>query len=353
MSRLSDDHIRHLRELVGQPDLADTRFELIRKIAVGGMGTVYLAQDRELGRSVALKVLSVPDTTGALTARMVREAKTVAQLEHPGIVPVHTVGRLPDGRVYYSMKFVEGETLEEHRRKRDNLSGLLRIFQKVCEAVEFAHSRGVLHRDLKPSNIMVGPFGEVLVMDWGIATRLRESTGSAPDALADPGARPGSGENLPDTAHGTVLGTPAYMSPEQAQGRINDLDCRTDVYGLGGILYFLLTGKEPYSGDSVDAILARVTAGDLRKPREISRSIPKQLEAICLKAMATDPSRRYESATCLAGDVTLYLDGQPVSAYSESIVEKSARWLSRNQFIVFVILTYIIVRLAVLFWRGI
>jgi len=352
VNRLSDERIRHLRDLVGQPDLAGTKFELIRKIAVGGMGTVYLAQDLELNRSVALKVLSVPDPSGALTARMVREAKTVAQLEHPGIVPVHTVGRLPDDRVYYSMKFVEGETLEEHRRIQDSLSRLLRIFQKVCEAVEFAHSRGVLHRDLKPSNIMVGPFGEVLVMDWGIATRWRERSGSA-TSDTDPGALPASGETLPDTAHGTVLGTPAYMSPEQAQGRIDNLDCRTDVYGLGAILYYLLTGNEPYSGVSVDEILSRVTSGDLRRPRDIVRSIPKRLEAICLKAMELEPKRRYESAANLANDVTLYLDGQPVGAYAESIAEKSARWFSRNQLIVFVILTYIIVRLVVLFWRGI
>ncbi|MBI5868839.1 MAG: serine/threonine protein kinase [candidate division Zixibacteria bacterium] len=353
MNRLSDDHIRHLRELIGEPDLAGTQFELIREIAVGGMGTVYLVRDRELERPVALKVLSVPDGLGALTARIIREAKTVAQLEHPGIVPVHAVGRLPDGRVYYAMKFVEGKTLDEFRRTQDSLSVLLRIFEKICETVQFAHSRGVLHRDLKPSNIMVGPFGEVLVMDWGIATRVTESAQS-PVREADVRKVPSdSGEKLVHTAHGTVLGTPAYMSPEQAQGRIDDLDCRTDVYGLGAILYFLLTGKEPYSDASVDAILARVAAGELRRPRDLSHAVPKRLEATCLKAMARDPERRYDSAAGLASDVTLYLDGQPVSAYRESVVEKSARWLGRNQFVVFVILAYIIVRLIILFWRGV
>lgn len=353
VNRLSDDHIRHLRELVGEPDLAGTQFELIRKIAVGGMGTVYLVRDRELDRPVALKVLSVPDAPGELTARVVREAKTVAQLEHPGIVPVHAVGQLADGRVFYAMKFVEGKTLEEFRRMQNSLSILLRIFEKICETVQFAHSRSVLHRDLKPSNIMVGSFGEVLVMDWGIATRVFGNTGLQADDTEDFVVPHETGEKCPSTARGTLLGTPAYMSPEQAQRRIADLDCRTDVYGLGAILYFLLTGDEPYSGASVDSVLAQVTAGNPRKPRELSPTVPKRLEAICLMAMARNPQHRYESAANLANDVTLYLDGQPVSAYRESIIEKSARWLGRNQFIVLVILTYIIVRLIILFWRGV
>jgi len=345
MTPLSDDRLRHLRGLLDQPDLSGTKFELLEKIAVGGMGTVFLARDRELDRQVALKVLTVPDTTGAMTARMIREAKIVAQLEHPGIVPVHDVGKLPDARIYYTMKFVEGETLEKFRTKNPSLPGLLRIFQKVCEAVEFAHSRGVLHRDLKPSNIMVGPFGEVLVMDWGIATRRRGE--------ADPSAHPNPSSPPADTAHGTVLGTPSYMSPEQARGEIDNLTDQTDIYGLGAILYFLLTGAAPHSGDTVDAILSNVIAGQFRRPREITKLIPKRLEAICLMAMAAGPAQRYTSADTLARDITLYLDGQPVVAYPENIAEKSARWLSRNQFIVFVILAYIIVRLIVLFWTGI
>lgn len=348
MTPLSDDRLRHLRNLLDQPDLSGTKFELIEKIAAGGMGTVFRARDRELDRHVALKVLTIPDASGAFTARMIREAKIVAQLEHPGIVPVHDVGRLPDNRVYYTMKFVEGETLEEYRSKNPPLSSLLRIFQRVCDAVEFAHSRGVLHRDLKPSNIMVGAFGEVLVMDWGIAVRRTEDAGREPDSRSSAQAAV-----IPDTAHGTILGTPAYMSPEQANGEIGSLTERTDIYGLGAILYFLLTGVAPYSGETMDAILGQVTAGRMSKPRAVVKSIPRRLEAICLKAMSTDPTLRYPSADAFSADVTLYLDGQPVSAYPENIAEKSARWLTRNQFIVFVILAYIILRLIFLFWSGI
>jgi serine/threonine protein kinase len=249
------------------------------------------------------------------------------------------------------MKFVEGETLEVHRLKDPEIPNLLRIFQKVCEAVEFAHSRGVLHRDLKPSNIMAGPFGEVLVMDWGIASRVKGDTSNeAKDlSVSDIDAE----SSIPDTAHGTVLGTPSYMSPEQARGDVTLLDNRTDVYGLGAILYFLLTGFPPHPGDSVDTILNRIVAGDLKRPREIAQGMPKRLEAICLKAMHREPILRYASARELASDVTRYLDNLPVDAYPENLFEKSSRWISRNQFIVFVVLAYIIVRLIVLFWTGI
>jgi serine/threonine protein kinase len=349
VNELSNDRLRHLRDLIDRPDLTGTKFELVKKIAVGGMGTVFLVRDNDLSRNIALKVLSAPDPGGTLAARMTREAKIVAQLEHPGIVPIHDVGRLADDRVFYTMKFVEGETLEEHRRRHASpISDQLRIFQKVCEAVEFAHARGVLHRDLKPANIMVGAFGEVLVMDWGIATRLQvKSAGEIADA-ADSRAD----LNGATTAHGTILGTPAYMSPEQAQGHSDAIDQRTDIYGLGGILYFLLTEQQPFSGDSAETILRDVIAGRLRHPREIENSIPRRLEAICLKAMATDPGGRYHSARALAADVAQFLDGEPVGAYRENILERVGRWLTRNRFIVFIIVAYILVRVIIFFWRG-
>ena len=168
MRFLSDDAVNRLRRVVDLPDLSGTKFDVIERIASGGMATVYLVEDRELERRVALKVLSVPDESGALAHRMKQEALVVARLEHPSIVPIHEVGRLDDGRVYYVMKYVEGVTLEEHVLRQPNLPERLRIFHRICEGVAFAHVHDVIHRDLKPSNVMVGAFGEVLIMDWGI-----------------------------------------------------------------------------------------------------------------------------------------------------------------------------------------
>jgi len=364
MSALSDDHLENLRDLLDYPDLTGTRYEIRRKLAVGGMGSVYLAHDRALDRNVALKVLTIPDSSGERAARMMREAHVVARLEHPGIVPIHDVGRLSDGRVFYTMKYVEGATLEQYRSPETPLPDLLRLLQRVCEAVEFAHAQGVIHRDLKPANIMVGPFGEVLVMDWGIAlaaTPTRDPATTTPDSPterpADAGHPPpewGSGEPevpLPDTAAGTILGTPAYMSPEQARGEA--VDHRCDIHGLGALLYFLLTGHAPFEVFDGQASPDRMRRGEVTPPQIHDRSIPRRLEAICLKALASSPDDRYQSARQLAEDIVAYLDGLPVSAYRETPWEVSLRWLSRNRFIVFIVVAYTVVRFLLLLWRGI
>src|SRR5437899_9138834 len=174
MKFLSNNALERLREGAEAPDLASTRYRLLERIARGGMGVVYAAQDENLQRRVALKVLDVPGTDGDLANRLVREARVLARLDHPGIVPVHDVGTLADGRVFYTMKFVEGHRLDKHIESVASTPDRLRIFLRICDAVAFANARGVLHRDLKPANIMVGPFGEVLVMDWGLAKILRE-----------------------------------------------------------------------------------------------------------------------------------------------------------------------------------
>src|SRR5215813_7864252 len=180
MKFLSDRALSRLRDGAELPDLAGTRYRLLGRIARGGMGVVYAAEDETLERRVALKVLEVPGSEGELANRLVREARVLALLEHPGIVPVHDVGTLADGRVFYTMKFVEGQRLDQHIARVDSIPDPLRLFLRICDAVGFAHARGVLHRDLKPSNIMVGPFGEVLVMDWGLAKILSESTAATP-----------------------------------------------------------------------------------------------------------------------------------------------------------------------------
>ena len=172
MKWLSDTSIDHLRVLASQPDLTATKYTIVKELARGGMGTVYLAEDRELSRQVAIKVLNVPLVDDDSRQRMLREAQVIARLEHPGIVPVHDVGTLDDGRIYYAMKYVRGRRLDEYVAQAESINDRLRKFQPVCDAVAFAHSHGVVHRDLKPQNIMIGSFGEVLVLDWGIAKVL-------------------------------------------------------------------------------------------------------------------------------------------------------------------------------------
>ncbi len=366
MRWLSDNAVDRLREEADLPDLGGSKYLVLHKLGSGGMGTVYLAQDVDLGRKVAVKVMNVADSTGALATRMMREARIVALLEHPSIVPIHDVGALDDGRVFYAMKLVQGARLDQSAGGAASLYDMLRIFQKVCEAVAFAHARGVIHRDLKPENIMVGPFGEVLVMDWGVAKvlsagRTEEATSISEDSRAELRALEDADliETLPlaagspgETSGGTVIGTPAYMAPEQARGENELLDERSDIYALGAILYFLLTGSPPY--ESGGATHAGEEAGDRRptRPRQIDQKIPRAIEAICLIAMSAGREDRYASAEGLAGDVVSFLDGNPVSAYRENVFEKAGRWLNKNRFIVLLIVAYLIMRLIVFFSVG-
>ena len=314
---LSDGALRRLREAVDAPDLSGSRYRLIDRIGRGGMGSVYLAEDTALSRRVALKVLDFDDPAGELAERLGREARILAQLEHPGIVPVHDVGRLPDGRVFYAMRYVEGRPRARHAAEQPELGARLRLFQRICEAVAFANDRGVLHRDLKPENVMVGPFGEVLVMDWGIAKLLGERDRSDAQPAEHP-ATPGSG-----TRHGAVLGTPGFMAPEQARGAVASLDPRADVYSLGAMLQFLL-------------------------PRDAARP----LRAICAKAMAFEPARRYPGALELAEDVARYLDGRRVSAHREGLWGRLRRLYARHKVAFWLVVAYLVVRGAILASLG-
>jgi serine/threonine protein kinase len=327
---LSDAVLDHLRKLGEGPNLSGTRYELVEKIGQGGMGTVYLARDRQLDRPVALKVLNGLPADAETEARLAREARIIARLEHPGIVPVHDSGVLADGRFYYAMKLVRGKRLDEQVDRSTPLLERLALFQKICDAVAFAHAHGVLHRDLKPQNIMVGPFGEVLVMDWGVAKEVKHAP-QTPGQAAVNGALERSG----NTAHGTVLGTPGYMAPEQARGETS-MDERIDVYSLGAILYVLLTGRPP---DAEPGLL---------RPRHVDRSIPRPLEAICLKALAEDRSLRYADVVELAGDVTNFLAGRRVQAYPESPLDAARRIGAKYRTAIALVLAYVIVRILLL-----
>ena len=348
MNWLSDEAIARLQTASALPDLAGTRYRFIKRVGGGGMGTVYLAEDSVLRRRVALKILDLPELRADLSARLLREAQILGRLEHPGIVPVHDAGILADGRVFYAMKFVEGERLDIRAKRIEALPDRLRIFQRICEAVAFAHARRILHRDLKPENIMVGPFGEVLVMDWGVAKILREDPQPREDRAEIPmessQTTPTETKSL-KTAHGTVLGTAGYMAPEQAQGEIDGLDERADIYSLGAILRFLLSGKQPTTGGERLNRLNNESA-----PLAATGSTPKAVEAISRKAMAEDRANRYASVSDLASDIARYLDGSPVSAYPENLFQKAGRWATRYRVAIVLVLAYLIVRALLLLW---
>jgi serine/threonine protein kinase len=348
---VSDKSLDHLLSLTNEPDFTATKYRLVEEISRGGMGTVYRAKDTELDREIAIKVLSEPETNADLAKRMVREAQIIARLEHPGIVPVHDVGLLADNRVYYAMKLVRGSRLDEYAALNDSLKDRLRKFQAACDAVAFAHAHGVIHRDLKPANIMVGSFGEVLVLDWGVAKIV--SSRSSPPGLDNAETLPLPGRHaaqstdqqkkaplVEDTAHGTVIGTPLYMAPEQARGEIAQLDERADVYSLGALLYFLLTNNNPRVFDN-----SSKSPLTMSRPRELNKRISKPAEAVCLKAMAQARDDRYSTARELAAEVANLIDDEPVTAYQENAVELAGRWLGKNRFLVFLVLAYLLMRI--------
>jgi serine/threonine protein kinase len=329
MSPLSDDALARLRYAASAPDLSGTRYLLLDEIGRGGLCTVFLAEEPGLGRRVALKVLDVPDPSGELALRLTREAKVLARLEHPGIAPVHDVGRLPDGRVFYAMKYVEGPRLDAFAASKATVSERLRVYLRILEAVAFAHDRGILHRDLKPENIMVGPFGEVLVMDWGLAKAMEAGadTGTVPPG----GTVPGEG-TVPEagtvpsgklTSHGAVLGTPGYMAPEQARGEVAGLDERADVYALGALLAFLLGGEAP-----------------------------RPLLAVSAKAMAADKQDRYPSAAAVSAEIARFLEGRRVEAHPENPLQMAARIYTRHRVAFWLIGAYLVVRGTILFFSA-
>jgi eukaryotic-like serine/threonine-protein kinase len=330
---------------VGTATADGERFRVLRPHARGGLGAVFVALDTELNREVALKqILDKRADDSTSRRRFLLEAEITGGLEHPGIVPVYGLGHHGDGRPYYAMRFIRGDTLKEaidccHAdvamktdagRRSLELQKLLRRFIDVCDAIGYAHSRGVIHRDIKPANIVLGKHGETLVVDWGLAKPMgRAGPGSqqGDERMLVPPSAGTSAETLP----GETMGTPAYMSPEQAAGNLDALGPRSDVYSLGATLYHLLTGKLPLEGDDLGALLRAVQKGDFPRPRRVEPSIDRALEAVCLKAMALKPDDRYATPRALAEDVERWLADQPVLAYAEPFWTRASRLVRRHK----------------------
>ncbi len=320
------------------PVVEPTRYRLSGEHARGGLGRIFAAHDQRLGRTVAVKELLRLER-GA-RARFVREAKITARLQHPSIVPIYEAGRWPSGEPFYAMKLVSGEPLSDLLSAGPALSDRLahlRHVRAVAEAVAYAHSEGVIHRDLKPSNVIVGEFGETMVIDWGLAKDLR-----AEEPEVDvPGGAYRTPERGDATVAGAVLGTPAYMPPEQARG--DKVDERADVYALGAMLYHVLAGHPPYRGDTSDAVLEAVLAGP---PAPLPEDAPPDLATIADRAMAREPDARYATAAALAADLERFETGQLVSAHTYTAGALVRRWLRRHRAIA-IVATAALVALAV------
>ena len=338
---ISEAALDRLAGMLRAPDLSGTRYEIVAELGRGGMGIVYLARDTALDREIALKIVDrgAAGTRSDSPDALAHEARILARLEHPGIVPVHDFGELPDGRVYYAMKRVRGDRLDRWLATGGDLAERLGVFLRICDAVAFAHAHAVVHRDLKPENVMIGEFGEVLVLDWGIALNAERglrnaesgsenagdrtaSVSASQDSASQDSASPQSAIRNPHSAlpaPASVAGTPAYMAPEQRSGA--RVDHRADIYALGVML---------------DALGG-----------------PASVAAIAAKARADDPAGRYQSVQELAVDVQRFLSGRRVGAHREPLIDRVQRLYRRYRVPILLVFTYLAVRVLLLWIGGI
>lgn len=312
------------------------RYFISDKQGEGGFGLVWRADDPKLGRTIAIKQLS-----GRLAqdsehrSRFINEARIAAKLEHPGVVPIYDVEEPDKKQPYYTMKLVHGKTLEEdvqefHSSGKQSASEklesrrLLNIFASICKAMQYAHDKGVIHRDLKPQNVILGDYGETIILDWGLAKFVDEE-----DRISEQESV--GGRSVQVTVPGAVMGTPAYMSPEQAKGEVEKVDHRSDIYCLGVILFHILTGKLPFEGITGDEMIKNVIAGKPIQPRSLDPTISRPLEAICLRAISSRQEDRYQSVKALSGELERFLADEPIDSYQESVLERTARWARKNR----------------------
>jgi len=308
MPKATDQHVEMVTLDMRHPVASvQQRLSMVNKLAEGGMAEIYEAKDRNLGRRMAIKRL-LPEhaNTDMQKGRLIGEAQVIAQLDHPGIVPVHEVGEDADGELFYSMKLVRGQHLGEvlasqdpRFRSQDDLFELMQIFLKVCDAMAFAHSRGVIHRDVKPENIMVGAYGEVYLMDWGLVLPLTEKNLPVDGDTQRYSAVPSDKR---------IVGTPGYMAPEQAKGELDELDHRTDIWALGSVLYEIITGKQPVTGQSPLAVIYNTLHGDIPAPETVMEVPPQpELSRIVMKALAKEREDRYLQVEEMQWDLERFL----------------------------------------------
>ncbi len=322
--------------------IVDSTLSRLRYHDQGGLGVVYVAEDQQLKRDTAVKFIhdSLAGDSDC-RERFLLEAEITSRLEHPGVVPVYGLGRSKGGRLFYTMRFINGERLDAGIRRYHHPAGesaephnrpvqfheLLNHFVAICRTIAYAHNRGIVHRDIKPQNVMLGRYGETIVIDWGLAIPVgRQGVFKQPSEQT---LKPSSGSDKSGD-EGRGAGTPAYMSPEQAEGRV-DVGPASDIYSLGVTLYKILTGELPFTGTAVPEIRRLVLHGEFKRPTQINKDVSKALEAICLKAMSLDPHRRYPTALELAHDVDRYLADAPVLAYQEPLLRRGARWARRHR----------------------
>lgn len=320
------------------------RFRIIKTYAQGGLGVVSLAHDIELDRVVAVKEMRGGRPSDDEIQRFLLEARLTGQLDHPGIPPVYALGYFEDGRPFYAMRLVDGVTLRSaikdfhakfpapdlSRQRSMQMRQLIGAVVSICNTLRFAHSKGVLHRDIKPSNIMLGEYGETLLMDWGLAKSQKQSQPySELEAKAHQNRK--RLEDPEDTGTGSVMGTPPYMSPEQAVGDWDSINQRSEVYSVGATLYSVLTGKPPFSGQTREEILDKVRRGDFLPPRSVDPRVPPELNAICLKAMSLERGDRYADTGELATDIEHWLADESVPVYREPISRRWQRFFKAHQ----------------------
>ncbi|MCM8525247.1 MAG: serine/threonine protein kinase [Lentisphaeraceae bacterium] len=357
-----------------KPQSQDSKFVIEGTLGQGGMGTIYDAFDRNIRRKVAIKSINEEAAQNPVSRKyFVKEAQITGQLEHPNIIPVYEMGSNPQGLLYYVMKRVQGLTLadildeiKKGSRKYTQkypLGALLSIFHKVCDAIAYAHARGVVHLDLKPENVMVGDFGEVLILDWGIARLRRRSPNATSDMFVTLDDAVNLGEEFENEQ---VVGTPAFMAPEQASGKSSYVGTRSDIYSLGAILYNILTLRPPAAGKTTTVILKKVVQGRVIDPLSYNEpnnrpeekqillnhlpdcKVPEPVAKICMKAMNEKLDNRYQSVTELQMDLNAYFSGYMTSAESGSVFRRAQLYFLRNKYLIVIILLLILINLAVI-----